>query len=98
MPPKKKSNRVSKESNEGLKEETIHKSENDKEKETIHNMNVYYREKAEANKKTLETYRSMLQRIAMDLSENNDLHNSHKLINTELFTIINELNHLNIGI
>jgi hypothetical protein len=61
-------------------------------------MNVYYRGKAEANKKTLETYKNRLQRIAMDLSENNDLHNPHKLINTELFAIINELNHLNLEI
>jgi len=96
MPPK--SRKGSKESNEGLKEETIHKSENDKEKETIQKMNVYYREKAEANKGKLETYKNRLQRIAMDLSENNDLHNSHKLINTELFAIINELNHLNLEI
>tara|TARA_B100000780_G_C20949477_1_gene378766 strand:- start:115 stop:309 length:195 start_codon:yes stop_codon:yes gene_type:complete len=59
-------------------------------------MNVYYRQKAEANKLKLETYKKSLQKIAMDLSENNDLHNSNKLINMELFTIINELNHLDL--
>lgn len=81
-----------------LRKHNDNKGELDKEKETIQKMNVYYRQKAETNKLKLETYKKSLQKIAMDLSENNDLHNSHKLINTELFTIINELNHLNLEI
>ncbi len=65
-----------------------------KEKETITEMNKFYKDKHNKRKTELTDYKQQLLDIAMELSENNDVNGCNQLINMGLFDIINKLNHI----
>ena len=67
------------------------------EKRSIQTMNRYYKDNYESRKAILDVYKQALLKVAMDLSENNDVGQSNQLINTELFSIINDLHTLDIN-
>ena len=63
--------------------------------QTISKMNQHFKEKNEEYRKTLNEFKQGLLKIAMDLSENNDVNGCNQLVNLGLFNIIDELTHLN---